>query len=194
MQEARKVVSSPRWQNSMDATNPVQADGDIKRERGDDTAEKPETEKHDATAGVRGSGASDVKTSADEAADTVTRETADGEERSEDGTALAVEDPEHTHAAVAQSRPIDPPSKLLQAPLLTIAAACAGVAAMWSYSALEDTRAQLANVSNAKAAVEQALADAKSKLAVAEKTVADVKSAIAAATAPAAGSKAPATK
>lgn len=179
MQEAFKVVSSPRWQNqSTTEDKPGTADG---------TNNPNDTVAQDAV-GAADDTADAVKASTANADDTAREETTDdtltSEHHTDDPTARAdVDDPEASTAPAV--RAYEPPGVLetARSPLLAIAAAVAGVAAMWSYSSLEDTRAQLANVSSAKASLERSLADAQSKLAVAEKTVADVKAAIAAATA-----------
>ena len=81
-------------------------------------------------------------------------------------------------------------SGLLTTPLLAIIAAAAVLAAAWSYSSLEGTRAQLTAATEAKAAVDRALADAQGRLSAAENALAGVKAALT--SSPAAAKKAPA--
>ncbi|MBX9683933.1 MAG: hypothetical protein K2X41_09110 [Hyphomicrobium sp.] len=83
------------------------------------------------------------------------------------------------HAAYAATAPHIPSVwESLKSPLLAITAAVAVAAAVWSYSGLEDARAQLASVTEAKASVERSLAEARGRLTAAEKAVADVKAAL----------------
>lgn len=74
----------------------------------------------------------------------------------------------------------EPPTtyELIKTPMLAIAAAVSLVVAGWSYSSLEQTRADLNAMTEAKASVDKALADAKSRLTNAEKAVAAVKAAL----------------
>lgn len=176
MQEAFKVVSSPRWQN--------QATAEEKPNTPDTTNDTATQEPVTASADVSDAIKADAPETAETASGETSGDTLTSELSSDDtGTRADVDDPEAATAAAVST--YDPPGVMetARSPLLAIAAAVAGVAAVWSYTSLEDTRAQLANVSSAKAALERSLADAQSKLAVAEKTVADVKAAIAAATA-----------
>ena len=89
-------------------------------------------------------------------------------------------DTESVHqAAYAATAPHIPSVwESLKSPLLAITAAVAVAAAVWSYSGLEDARAQLASVTEAKASVERSLAEARGRLTAAEKAVADVKAAL----------------
>ncbi|PPC85071.1 MAG: hypothetical protein CTY31_03545 [Hyphomicrobium sp.] len=81
-------------------------------------------------------------------------------------------------------------SGLLTTPLMAIVTAVAVLAAAWSYSTLETTRAQLTAATEAKAAVDRALADAQGRLSAAENALAGVKAALT--SSPAAVKKAPA--
>jgi hypothetical protein len=75
-------------------------------------------------------------------------------------------------------RPFFTTERPLLTPLLGAAALVGLVLAAWSYTALEDTRAQLTSITNAKAAVDQSLADAQRRLEAAEKAIADVQTAL----------------
>jgi hypothetical protein len=66
-------------------------------------------------------------------------------------------------------------------PFLAVAAGLSALAAVWSYTTLEETRGQLASMTEAKASVDRSLADARGRLSAAEKAVADVKAALTAA-------------
>ena len=66
----------------------------------------------------------------------------------------------------------------LKTPLLAVVAVVSLLAAGMSYSTLEETRARLTSMSDAKAAAEKALSEARGKLAAAEKAVGDVKAAL----------------
>lgn len=81
-------------------------------------------------------------------------------------------------------------SGLLTTPLLAMITAVAVLAAAWSYSSLEGTRAQLTAAIEAKAAVDRALADAQGRLSAAENALAGVKAALT--SSPAGVKKAPA--
>lgn len=191
MQEAFKVVSSPRWQNQSTDDKPNTAEN-TSTSAASDTDKELASESADTIDAVKAD-ASDADDAARESdsSDTLTTDLSDDDA----ATRADVDDPEASATPVA--RAYDPPGVMetARSPLLAITATVAGVAALWSYTSLEDTRAQLANVSSAKASLERSLADAQSKLAVAEKTVADVKAAIAAATAaPAKASGSAATK
>lgn len=74
----------------------------------------------------------------------------------------------------------DPPAPAvsLTKPLLAIAAGASLLMAGWNYSSLEDARAQLTSMTEAKAAVERSLAEAQGRLAAAEKAVASVNAAL----------------
>lgn len=192
MQEAFKVVSSPRWQtqNTEDRTNtsetPAADTGAQALKQDEDSKSSDATE----TIEARSTQADDTPNTTDSDSETA--------ERADDAvnTMEKVDDPEAVSTTPA-ARTYDPPSVMetAKSPLLAIATACATVAAVWSYTSLEDTRAQLATVTSAKATLERSLAEAQSKLAVAEKTVADVKAAIGAATAaPAKATSGTATK
>lgn len=82
-----------------------------------------------------------------------------------------------THVA---SYTYDPPTPAvsLTKPLLAIAAGASLLMAGWNYSSLEDARAQLTSISEAKASVERSLAEAQGRLAAAEKAVASVNAAL----------------
>ena len=179
MQEAFKVVSSPRWQtqntedkpNTADTANTLPASDSDTATTSTLTADTAEATKADAAI-------------ADDTASTADSDDARDAELADDtATRTDVDDPEAS--AATTPRAYEPPTVMQTAksPLLAITAACASVAALWSYTTLEDTRAQLANVTSAKATLERSLSEAQSKLTAAEKTVADVKAAIGAATA-----------
>lgn len=113
-----------------------------------------------------------------------TRETPDALEMSDTvktqaSSLVSLEPPDTDDTPHSQQFPETPTTlQLLKMPLLAIAAASAVVMAGWSYATLEETRAQLASVTQAKASVDNALADAQGKLAAAEKAVANVKAAL----------------
>ncbi len=94
----------------------------------------------------------------------------------EHDTEAAAEDRHIPYAASSQAAASDSPS--LRTPLLAIAATVGLLAAAWSYTALEETRAQLTVVTEAKASVDRQLADAQSRLSAAETAVANVKAAL----------------
>ncbi len=176
MQEAFKVVSSPRWQNQNTEDKPATAETT-------GTNAAADSDKQD-TVSAAADAVDTLKTDAARDTDSDSGDTAASDTSQDLTTARAdVDDPEASTAPAA--RAYDPPGVMetARSPLLAIAAAVAGVAAVWSYTSLEDARAQLANVSTAKVTLERTLADTQSKLAVAEKTVADIKAVIAAATA-----------
>lgn len=180
MQEAFKVVSSPRWQNSTTDDKPNTAETTSTNATSDTDKQDLASEPADTIDAYKAD-ASDTDDAAreSESDDTLTADQSDDDA----ATRADVDDPEASTTSVA--RAYEPPGVMetAKSPLLAMAAAVAGVAALWSYTSLEDARAQLANVSSAKVSLERSLADAQSKLAVAEKTVADVKAAITAATA-----------
>lgn len=70
------------------------------------------------------------------------------------------------------------PRDMLTTPLLAIGFAVALLAAGWSYTSLEATRAELASITQSKASVDRQLGDAQARLSAAEKAVADVKAAL----------------
>lgn len=191
MQEARKVVSSPKWQTSADVLNTPQTESTDGK-----SAAKEETSTTDAASVdtqetfALSSDPGDLK-SATGTKDAAASETTETSETASDEVATT----DSTSTLQTARSTVEPPSMLLKGPLLTLTALCAAAAAAWSYSALEDTRTQLASITSAKASLEQSLNEARAKLVVAEKTVADVKAAITAATAPAkAATAAPAAK
>lgn len=190
MQEAFKVVSSPRWQNQATEDRPAapQNPTDIDDLRSDVKAgtEQTDADKLAASTETR----EDSTTEADQAELPYSGDdtTASQDQTDTDATRTDIADPEATAGhEQSVSRAYEPPTVLetARSPLLAITAACAAVAALWSYTSLEDVRAQLATVSTAKTSLERSLADSQSKLAVAERTVADIKAAIAGAATPA---------
>lgn len=187
MQDARKVVSSPRWQTQS------------KDERGESSATPPphETVSGEA-ASTEAAGTPPMPMSGVEIASSLP-----GSDKNIDVTRAGDEKPhddalddEAEKPAVYTQHDWTPAAAMPSArqPLLLLTAACAAVAAIWSYSALENTRAQLNNVTLAKQTLERSLAEAQSRLSVAEKTVADVKAAITAATGAAKAPGTPAAK
>lgn len=199
MQEAFKVVSSPRWQNPATDEKPAvpqnSSDADSARSEVKADTEHANSDKPTASAQTRDE--SIAEADQPELPYTGDDTTASAEPTDSDSTRTDIADPEAI-AGHEQSvaRAYEPPTVLetARSPLLAITAACAAVAALWSYTSLEDVRSQLASVSTAKASLERSLADTQSKLAVAEKTVTDIKAAIAAAAAPAKASGSPAAK
>jgi hypothetical protein len=86
-----------------------------------------------------------------------------------------------TQRDTPQPRSVSPPPTMpvsMKMPLLAIAAGGSMLAAIWSYTTLDDTRSQLTTMTEAKATVDRSLADARARLLAAEKAVADVKAAL----------------
>lgn len=202
MKEASNVVSSPKWQPPSEPSTAWQAPGD-----GDPPANSGNQAAADggmgSAAGTLKSGEEDagetrtVSAASDEEhtssdagppADTSERAAtnASAPAPSEaDGTAALTAAPEDDMARGTADSPGTAPASedvpmlsAMQQPLMMITTACAVALGLWSYTTLEVTRSQLADVSKAKANVEQALKDAQTRLTTAEKTVADVKAAL----------------
>ena len=82
---------------------------------------------------------------------------------------------------VYRASPADAPPPVrpsLKTPLLAVVAVASLVVAGWNYSTLQETRGKLTAMSDQKASVDRAFAEAQSRLAAAEKAVADVKAAL----------------
>lgn len=75
-------------------------------------------------------------------------------------------------------RPFFTTERPLLTPLLGAAALVGLVLAAWSFTALEETRAQLTSITAEKTAVDQSLADAQRRLEATEKAIADVQTAL----------------
>lgn len=92
----------------------------------------------------------------------------------------ASDDAEHDYIDTPHSHASSTPTMWdsLKTPLLAMVAGVSLLAAGMTYSTLEETRARLTSMSDAKAAAEKALGEARGRLAAAEKAVGDVKTAL----------------
>lgn len=181
MQETLKVVHSNSWKDSKDE--------EARSERGEagDTVET--TISKDDSGDLFVDMKREDEADDDSGKDRVAERTNDDEPELLSGVRIEDEDTRNTLVASETTEAAPTPVSLRETlwnPLLAVAAVLAVLAAGWSYTSLQGTRAQLSAMADAKASVERTLADVKTRLSAAEKTVSDIRAALAASAAVAA--------